>query len=300
MPQTEADVHARVAALASGPFELSRRDTRWLALGADTVAHVADDEAEWRRLEVERWLIDRWRAAGVPVPRVLRDDAIRRVQLRERVHGLFGPQIHTEEARSPLFAGALPSVRQRLDDAPLSRFGERVADSYGEIAARIRGAVSVADASAAGLGMTSRRTFDFDDVMARFDATTASDVAKSTARRMRRWLETMPPPDAVIHGDLHFFNMCAADDGTICGIFDFGDCGIDAAATELLYIHSLGRQFAARVLAAYGEIDEDDVHRAHARIALDHLIWHGPGSERHPRIVGWVTAVLERLARTWY
>ena len=63
--------------------------------------------------------------------------------------------------------------------------------------------------------------------------------------------------------------------GAIVGLFDFGDSGVDAAATELLYIHSLGAQFAARVIDAYGAVELRDVHRAHVRTALDHLIWHG-------------------------
>jgi len=292
--QVENEVRARIAALVSEPFELSRADTRWLALGAELVAFAADNESEWRRLTAERWLIERWRAAGVPAPRVLREDAIRGVQVRERLHGLHGAQIHTDKGHSPLYADARAS-RDWIEDAPLSPFGERVATSYGELAARIRRAVSVADASAAGLGMTSRRTIDLDDVIARLHATDAPDAAKTAAMRVRPWLAALPPPDAVIHSDLHFFNMCVAEDGTITGVFDFGDSGIDAAATELLYIHSLGPQFVARVLEAYGDIDLEEVRRAHARVALDHLTWHGPGTERHPQIVAWVTAVLERL-----
>jgi hypothetical protein len=290
----EDDVRARIGALVRGPFELSRRDTRWLALGQDVVALAADNDTEWRRLEAERWLIERWRGAGVPAPRVLREDSVRGVQVRECMHGLFGPQIHTSDGSSPLYADAR-AQRDWIDDAPLSPFGERVAASYGELAARIRGAVSVADAAAAGLGETSRRTLDLDDVLARLDATHASAATKTAARRMRPWLAALPPPDAVIHGDLHFFNMCTAADGTITGVFDFGDAGIDEAATELLYVHSLGPQFVARVVEAYGDIDLEAVRRAHARVALGHLIWHPPGDERHPHIVAWVTAVLERL-----
>jgi hypothetical protein len=291
----EEEVRARIAALVSEPFELSRLDTRWLALGSDVVAFAADTEAEWRRLQAERWLIERWRAAGVPAPRVRHEDATRGVQLRERLHGLFGPQIHTSEGGSPLYANRPQPTGDWIDNAPLSPFGERVATSYGELAARIRRAVSVGDASAAGLGTTSRRDLDVDDLLARLDATDASSSTKAAARRARSWLEAIPAPDAVIHGDLHFFNMVTAEDGTITGVFDIGDAGIDNAAAELLYVHSLGPQFVARVLEAYGDFDLEEVRRAHARIALGHLIWHPPGDERHPQIIAWVTAVLERL-----
>jgi aminoglycoside phosphotransferase len=290
----EDEVRARVATLVDEPFELSRRDTRWLALGTEVVAFAARCDDEWRRLEAERWLIGRWRAAGVPAPRVIDEDATRGVQVRERLHGLFGAQIHTSTGHSPLYARVLDSG-DWIEDAPLSPFGERVATSYGELAARIRRAVSVEDASAAGLGTTSRRDVDLDDILARLDATDASSATKAAARRARSWLEALPPPDAVIHGDLHFFNMVTADDGTITGVFDFGDAGVDSAPTELLYVHSLGPQFVAQVVEAYGETDLDEVRRAHARVALGHLIWHPPGTERHPQIVAWIAAVLERL-----
>jgi len=31
------------------------------------------------------------------------------------------------------------------------------------------------------------------------------------------------PPHAVIHGDMHFHNMCVAPCGAITGVFDLGD-----------------------------------------------------------------------------
>jgi aminoglycoside phosphotransferase (APT) family kinase protein len=244
----------------------------------------------------EAWLIDRWRAAGVPVPRVLRMDAARRLQVLERLRGRTGDDVHRETGTSPLYPGAIPDVRARLEDAPLSAFGERLAASYGELAARIRSAVSIDEARAAGVDVTTRRTLDLDDAIARLHATTVSPVAKAAAQRARRWLAAIPPIDAVIHADLHFFNMCVDDDGSITGVFDLGDAGLDASATELMYVHSLGSRFAAIALEANPGIDVEDVRRAHLRTALDHLIWHGPGTPRHAGIVGWATAVFERLA----
>ena len=286
---------ARFAAALGGAFELSRRDTGWLAMADDVVAFAPDDDAGWRRLGSEAWLLERWRAAGIPVPRMLRADAALGVQVRERMHGLTGDAVVAEPHRSLLFDGPLPTVRARFDGAPLSAFGERLAASYGELAARIRRAVSIADATAAGLGPTSRRTLDLDDAIARLHATDAPAVTKAAAERARAWLAAIPPPDAVIHADLHFFNMCLARDGAIIGVFDLGDAGLDAAATELLYLHSLGSRFVAIALDAYGAIDLEAVRRAHLRTALDHLIWHGPGTPRHASIVAWVTIALERL-----
>jgi hypothetical protein len=284
------DVRDRFAALLSGKFEVSRHESRWLALGDDVVAFAADDDAGWRRLQSEGWLLDRWRSAGVPAPRVLREDARRGVQVRERMHGITGPTIEPR-----LFGGEPPDAWGRLGNAPLTPFGERLAASYGALASRIRSAVSVADASAAGIGMCRRRALDLDDAIARLHASSASVAAKVAAERARSWLADIPAPDAVIHADLHFWNLCLGDDGSIVGVFDLDDSGIDAAATEYLYVHSLGPRFVATAVAASDDINLEDVQRAHIRAALGHLYWHPHGTERHDSIVGWVSAVLERL-----
>ena len=113
---------------------------------------------------------------------------------------------------------------------------------------------------------------------------------------MRAWVAAIPPPDAVIHADLHLWNICFADDGSIVGVFDLDYAGIDSAATEFLYVHAFGSRFVATALDAYGPIEVEAVWRAHVREALGHLFWHGPGTERHESIVAWVSAVLERLA----
>ena len=295
MQPPDDDARERLGDAVGSPFELTRRDTRWLAIGDELVAFLADDDAGWRRLTREAWLADRWRAAGVPVPRVVRMDAPRKLQVVERIRGRSGDEIHRETGTSPLYPGAIPDVYERLDGAPLSAFGERLAASYGELAARIRRAVTVDDAHAAGLGPTPRRALDLDEAIARMHASTASATAKAAAERARSWLAAIPPVDAVIHADLHFFNMCVDDAGSITGVFDLGDAGLDAAATELMYVHSLGSRFAAIVLEANPDIDVEDVRRTHVRTALDHMIWHGPGTPRHASVVGWVTAVLERL-----
>jgi len=295
MQSDEQQARARLHAALGMPFEMSRREARWLALSGDQIAFAADDDIAWRRLELEGWLLARWRAAGVPAPRIVREDARQRVQVRERLHGLSGTEIHCEWAASPLYPGELPDVWSRLDDAPLSTFGERVAAGYGELAARIRSAVSVVDASAAGLGLTSRRTIDIDDAIARLQVSEGSTAAKVAAVRARDWLVALPPPDAVIHADLHFFNFCVAPDGSITGVFDLGDAGIDTAAQDLSHVYSLGSRFAAIAFEAYGPVDVEHVRRAHLRSALDHVLSHGPGTPRHAGIIEWTTAAFERL-----
>src|SRR5262245_54945064 len=142
------DVRARFGALLAEPIELSRREDRWLALGQNAVGFAAVDPAGWARLVAERQLLARWRAAGIPAPRVLDEDDARGVQIRERLHGLTG-----EVVEPLLFGGGRPDARGRLaDDAPLSRFGARLAESYGELAARIHAAVPAQDPVAIALG----------------------------------------------------------------------------------------------------------------------------------------------------
>lgn len=308
------ETRARQAMSLVGATEVSRRDDRWLALGSDLVAFTAFDATGWRRLEVEGRLLARWRAAGIPAPQIMREDTTSGIQLRERMHGLTG-----EVVEPLLFGGPPPEARIRLSDAaPISAFGLRLAESYGELAARIRHAVPVADAAALGLGHRVDDHFasafsSLHALAARADNTTDAETARrptiprelvTAAEQARSWIESRSADTAAIHGDLHFHNMCLADDGSIIGVFDVGDSGIDEAATEMQYAHSLGPRFAATALAAYayeqrcrGEhpLDEVDVCRAHLRTALGHLFWHGPGKPRHASVVGWVTAALERV-----
>ena len=237
-------------------------------------------------------MVDRALAVGRHT-RSARDSrrCVRRVQVRERLHGLTG-----EAIASRVWPGAWPDEADQIRRVPLSAFGERLAASYGELARRIRTAVSVADATAAGIGMCSRRVLDVDTGIARLHASSASRAAKEAAERARTWLATLPPPDAVIHADLHLWNLCCAEDGSIVGVFDFGDAGIDAAAQELSCAHSLASRFAAIAIDAYGPIDLEHVRRTHLRSALDHMIDHPPGTPRHESIVAWATAAFERFA----
>ncbi len=280
---------ARFAEVLGAATELvvSRRDGRWLALGADVVAFAADDDAGWSRLGAEGALFARWRAAGVPAPRVLDEDVARRVQVRERLHGLMG------EAVEPLlFGGEPPEAVVRLsDEAPLSAFGARLAASYGELAARIHAAIPANDALATTLG--PRTPLDLDAVLAAMrDAPLVEAATIDAVVRAMPWLRERPHATGVIHGDLHFHNMCLADDGSISGVFDVGDSGLDAAEHELHYAHSLGGRFAAAALRAYGRpLDVDAIRRAHVHTALGHLLWHGPGKPRHASIVRWISAI---------
>lgn len=279
----------RFAGVIAEPFELERRDDRWLALGAEVVAMLCDDPG---RQAAEAWLLERWRAGGVPVPRVLVEtDGI---QVRERLHGVTGEGIHREAGSSSLFV-ELPTLAGRLVDAPLTPFGERVADSYGDLAARIRRAVDPAEARAMFRESDIRR-FDLDAAIAAYLAADAPERTKAIAVRRRAWLADLPPVDALVHADLHFHNLCTAPDGTIAGLWDFGGVGLDAHATELHYAPSLGRQFVERAIAAYGPVDREAIDRAHLRTALDHVLYHGPDKPRHAHVVAWTTAVLDSLA----
>ena len=187
------------AVLGDIALEISRRERRWLALGADVVAFAADDDAGWARLRAEAELLARWRAAGVSAPRVLREVSAARIQVRERMHGITGAVVEPL-----LFGGEPPRGAARYSvDAPLSAFGERLADSYGELAARIRGAVTLADGTALGFG--PRAIGDLDAAITTLATTSAPPHVVAAVTRARAWLVTPPVPTAAIHGDLHFF-----------------------------------------------------------------------------------------------
>lgn len=280
-------MHERFAAVIDAPFTVARRDDRWIAMGDEVVAMICDEP---RRQAAEAWLLERWRAGGVPVGRVIAERA--GVQVRERLEGITGEALHREAPDAPMFV-ALPEVRGRLVSAPLSDFGVRVAESYGELAARIRRAVDPADAGM--LGVAESRTLEVDAALAALAASAASEDAKRIAAKRRDWIAAVAAPDAVIHGDLHFHNMCTDAGGTITGVWDLGGAGHDTAMNELLYIGSLGREFAACVIAAYGSVDRDAIDRAHVRVALGHVLDHRPGMPRHDAVVAWAEAVLEAL-----
>lgn len=285
------EVAARFDALLGGPVEISRREDRWLGLGAEVVGFAAFDARGWGRLVAEGQLLARWRAAGVPAPRVLDESAALRVQVRERLHGLTGEVIEPR-----LFGGPLPDARGRLaDDAPLSAFGARLAASYGELAARIHATVPVTDPIAAALG--PRAAMDTAAALAalRVDPSFSAATVDAVARALP-WLDATPAATGVIHGDLHFHNLCTAEDGTITGVFDVGDAGADAAEADLQYVHSLGPRFVEIAVAAHGApLDPAAIRRAHLRTALTHILWHGPGTPRHRTIVGWIEATFDVL-----
>ncbi len=329
-----------MARVLDGAFELSRREDRWLAMAEDRIAFAADTDAEWARLQTEARLIDRWRAAGVPVPRVLDENERERVQVRERLDGilgevveplLFGAATLADVARISPFTRAdgkltwavpeafaragdkhpwpLPDAFTRLDPScPLSPFGARLAQSYGELAARMHGAFAVGEAAAirvhgvgpvddaTAIGITTRPPFELDAALVQLRTTSIARELVDKAERARAWIAEGPPVTTVIHGDLHFHNMCLAEDGSIIGVFDIGDAHVDGAESEFHYVHSLGPRFVEIALAAYGSpLDEVAIRRAHVRTALGHLLFVPPDSPRWPAMVGWNTAVLTHL-----
>jgi hypothetical protein len=85
---------------------------------------------------------------------VIREDPARRVQVRERLHGLTGHAL-----ASRVWPGAWPDASSLFDDVPLAAFGERLAASYGELARRIRSAAATAANSTAARTQTSSRAY---------------------------------------------------------------------------------------------------------------------------------------------
>lgn len=281
-----------------GTVDVSRRDDRWLASGANLIAFAADGEREWARLVTEAVLLRRWRAAGVPVPRVRDEDAVHRIQVRERLDGITGeavePLLFGIAAESSIARG-MPDAHLRLDAAcPLSPFGERLADSYGALAAMMHAAVTAGDART--FGIATKPPMDLAAALAHLRASPIERALVAKAERARAWIAKGETPSVVVHGDLHFHNMCLATDGTITGVFDIGDAHLDSPEADFHYVHSLGPRFVKRALAACGAaLDEDAIRRAHVRTALHHLTFIGPESPRYPSMVSWNTAVIDHL-----
>lgn len=298
-----AAVRARIARVLAGDFTLSRRDDRWLALGQH-VAFAADTDTEWARLQTEARLLARWRDAGVPVPRVLeqRDH----VQVRERLDGIMGEVVEpllfgtaslaeigrlspSTRAGDPL-PWPLPDGNARLDPhCPLSPFGARLARSYGELAAKLHTLTHLP-------GLAARQPFELDAALAKLRGTPIARALVDKAGRARSWIAKTPEPSCIVHGDLHFHNMCLADDGSIIGVFDIGDAHADGPESEFHYVHSLGPRFVELALEAYGApLDVEHIRRAHVRTALGHLLFIDESSPRWPAMLSWNTAVLTHL-----
>lgn len=286
-----AAFEALLGPVEAGRLDVSRRERWWLGLGDDIVAFAAEDDASWTRLLAEGALLRRWRQAGVPAS-VLRDESpTHRVQLRQRLHGITGAVVE-----GLLFGVAPDIVADRYaTTTPLSPFGQVLAASYGELAATMHSAVPIADGFVGALGHWD--PIDLDDVERRLAAYRASAASIAAFAKAAAWLADTPPTDAVLHGDLHFHNMCLADDGRIIGVFDVDAAALGSRWTDLQYVHSLGPRFVAIASAAYERtsgtaVDDDAVRRAHLHTALGHLQWHVPGTPRHASVLAWVNQAL--------
>lgn len=252
-----------------------RREDRWIAIDDETVAMRFDDPA---RAAVERDLIQKWRAIGIPVPEILDENG--GIQVRRKLHGITG------EAVEPMIFGRPVTMDERFIDAPITRFGARLADNYGELARRLHSIPPIAPV---------RTPDDLDLAFKRLHASDVPADAIAIADHHREALGRYLAPTVVGHNDLHFHNMVLSPDGDIVGLFDLGDAHLAPPVTEFRYVHSLGPEFASRAIAAYGPIDEAEIRREHARVAICHLIWFPRETERHASILAWVTATLRHL-----
>ncbi|MCA9623331.1 MAG: phosphotransferase [Myxococcales bacterium] len=195
--------------------------------------------------------------------------------------------------------GASPGAIDRYDpDTPLTAFGARVAAAYGRLAARIH-AASPPRELARALGR--RPAVDVDGATALLRAYGAPPEVLATLSGARSWLGDATPALVVVHGDLHFHNLCLAPDGEIVGVFDVDEAGRDEAWADLQYVHSMGPRYVEAALASYAvescsPVDAEAVRRRHLLAALDHLHAHPPGRPRHASVVRWVTQALRHLA----
>jgi hypothetical protein len=276
-------------AVLGDSYEIHQREARWLGVGATLVAAKAMDERTWQQLQREAWLLTHWRAAGIPAPQLISNDANERIQVRERLRGLTGAEIESRTFT------ATSTLRERLEGAALSGWGEQFATSYGELAARIRGAVTLNAAFAAGFPDVHDRKLDVDLALSLLEASSTSAIVRRKAQRVRDWLASAPAIDAVVHGNLRLASLCASGSGCVVGVFDLDEAGLDEAAGELRYAHSLGSRFAG-IAASAAKLELGAVVRVHLRCVLAHVVRHGPKSPKRGSIIDWASAAFEVYA----
>jgi aminoglycoside phosphotransferase (APT) family kinase protein len=92
-----------------------------------------------------------------------------------------------------------------------------------------------------------------------------SDDERAAATRRERDFRSLlakPFASALVHADLGPEHVLCAD-GRITGVIDWTDVKIGDPAIDLAWpLHGLGRAFAARLLSAYGYVDEGLLERA--------------------------------------
>jgi hypothetical protein len=276
------------------------RHWRHVVVLPDRIVFKADDDAAWRRLELEADVIARFRAnAGPCFPAVTVRDAGTRTQERERLHGLVG-----DDVELLVFGTAVDrsAIDRYAETCPLTEAGALLATDLGRTLARMHRALTVPDALA--LGVVRRPSKLGDGTAEILRAHTRSSLLRRALASARAWLDARTADEVVVHGDPHLHNL-AVDPatGALRGIFDFDEIAVGDRAQDLSYLHSSGLRFARAALRAYAAagtpVDEDLVGRYHVVQALDHFNFVSPGAERFPRVVDWAERAAIALAPDW-
>jgi len=282
---------------------LEWREWRWMAVVSEVVILVAPTAGGWERLRREAALMVAARAVvGPPIACILLEDPGSFVQMRERLSGLHGHAIERRIFGTPTDPRMRAGLRY-APECPLTRWGEALAQDLGRILARFHRAMTATEGRAAGF---RPYRIDWEEVERVLHALPGLETMTHAARAARAWDESRTVEEVVIHGDPHFFNVFAAEDGRVSGLVDFGDAAVGERTEDLRYLHSNGTRFARIAVDAYADeaetaIDPEVVARYHVCSALEHFAcWDLMTRQgRTSGIVEWTSAALHALVPEW-
>lgn len=287
---------------APADLDLQWREWRWIAVLLSHAAFIAPTDEAWLRLQREATIMDAARTTvGPQIPEVLLQDEHLRLHVRERMDGLHGPEI--ERRIFGVDPALVPPGSRYAADCSLTSWGAIFASDLGRVLARFHSSMKASQARSTGLEITSSP--DWTKIDRVLHDHVGIELLRRALPQIRAWSEAIPLDDeVVVHGDPHFANMFADDDGQVTGLIDFDEAGIGNRHEDLRYLHSEGPRFARAALEAYEQeagvpVDKNLVKRLHVRSASEHFSWVEPAAPRFSRIIEWASTALEALTPEW-
>jgi aminoglycoside phosphotransferase (APT) family kinase protein len=252
---------------ASAPQTVPRwREWRWvMPIDAERICYFAHSPSACMRLQRERLLLRKLQGRlCCEIPSVVAVSEDEQLQLRRMV---LGDQIQNREY-----------------EIGTSKGWERIAESYGAAIASLHLAIDPRQAAALVQPRPENLPYPAEELRSLADRW-LRDVG--LARQVNAILDhyaairVVPKHHALIHGDLIADNIVFdLSVRRFIGMFDFSDAEVADRHLDLKYIHSFGRRFADRLMAAY---------EGKAGILLDRrrpAIYHVAAAVSHLRTVG--------------
>jgi aminoglycoside phosphotransferase (APT) family kinase protein len=244
--------------VAPATIKLERRSWRWFAaLPGDLILFIADTAESAARLAREgRVLTQLSGRVSFGLPRLYPIDAALGLQLRSRVPG------------AQLGGGG----RER--DFAAQPQGARLAEDLGRALAEIHTAFTAAEVEALGCDSAAPLLPPAEVLGEKIrDRLTDPEIAATFDALLRIYRATVPAPADIVlvHGDIWGGNLAVdLETGALNGLFDFADASRADRHLDLMYIHSFGADFTARLFRSYKAASGTEV--SWQRTALYHAI----------------------------